>query len=95
MYAIRSYYALSLVQQFENKYILFGPDLVHDSGMNPEFEQDTQLLADWRMHAEADGFRIKIGRWKVPGRPITVLIDFTNFITKKDEIFTEMRNNFV
>ena len=33
-----------------------------------------------------DNIRVKIGRWKVKGNPITVLVDFSQFISSKDDI---------
>jgi phosphorylase/glycogen(starch) synthase len=33
--------------------------------------------------------QIRVGRWNVPGNPIAVLVDFSSYISKKDEIFTE------
>ena len=40
--------SISLVKEYENNYIVIGPDLVHESGENPEFIPDSQLLSTWR-----------------------------------------------
>ena len=37
--------------------------------------------------AAQEGLRIKVGRWNVAGKPIVILVDFSTFITQKDEIF--------
>ncbi len=82
--------AISLVTEYENNYIVIGPDLVHDSGVNPEFIPDKQLYSKWHIHAQAKGLKIKIGRWKVEGSPIAILVDFSDYLIKKDEIFSTL-----
>ncbi len=89
MHTVISTKALSLVNEYENNYITIGPDLVHDTGENPEFVPDSQLYADWQQSAERSGLRLKVGRWKVPGNPITILVDFSDFLSEKDEIFSK------
>ncbi|MBN1951315.1 MAG: alpha-glucan family phosphorylase [Bacteroidales bacterium] len=94
MHTVLSTKAPSMVDEFNDKYIVIGPDLVQDSGENPEFIPDNELYADWRRFAEADGFRLKVGRWSVPGKPVTILIDFSDFFSKKDEIFAQLWEDF-
>lgn len=77
--------ALTMSRQFGDNYILIGPD-VHREDSNPEFEEDASLMKSWRQILYNDGIRVKIGRWKVEGRPIAVLVDFSSFIPKKDDI---------
>jgi len=90
MHTVISSKAISLVKEFENNYITVGPDLVHDTGQNPEFLADPQLYEDWQKHAETAGFRLKVGRWKVAGNPITILVDFSDFFSEKDTIFSNL-----
>jgi glycogen phosphorylase/synthase len=47
------------------------------------------LFAAWREAAAVDGLRIRTGRWKVEGQPLAIIIDFTPFISQKDEIFKD------
>ena len=94
LHTVISTKAISLVNEFENNYITIGPDLVHDTGQNPEFTPDTQLYADWQKHAETSGLRLKVGRWKVPGSPITILVDFSDFFSEKDEIFRKLWDEY-
>ena len=55
--------ALSMVNQLGDHYMVIGPD-IHREDVNLEFEEDTELLKDWRQTLYNDGFRIKVGRWK-------------------------------
>lgn len=77
--------ALTVVNQLHDNYILIGPD-VQREGTNYEFDEDPNLLKEWRMALYSDGIRVRIGRWKIEGRPIAVLVDFTSFFSAKDDI---------
>lgn len=81
---------VSLIKEFENNYIVVGPDLVHEMEENPEFIPDPQLFANWRQVADLEGLRIKVGRWNVPGKPIAFLVDFSQLFTIKDQIFSKL-----
>jgi phosphorylase/glycogen(starch) synthase len=80
--------ALTLVNQMGNNFMLIGPDVYRDDRVNPEFSEDPDLLKDWRQSANEQGIRIRIGRWNIAGRPIAIIVDFSSFINRKDEIFT-------
>ena len=72
----------TMVAELGEKYILFGPDF-NKEGENPEFEEDLNLLRDWRQMVYAEGIRIRIGKWKVAGRPTAILVDFSSMIPTK------------
>ncbi|MFO7657623.1 MAG: alpha-glucan family phosphorylase [Bacteroidales bacterium] len=82
--------ASTLVKEYQNNYIVIGPDVIHDETGNPEFVEDAQLFASWRSHIATEGLRIKIGRWSINSHPIAILIDFSNMINQKDKIFSEL-----
>ncbi len=77
--------ALTMTEKLGDKYILLGPD-VYREGVNPEFEEDANLLKLWRQTLYNEGIRVRIGRWKVKGNPIAVLVDFSSMLPQKDEI---------
>lgn len=81
--------ALNMSKEMENRHILIGPDVWRETKQNPEFLEDPRLLRSWRDRAAQEGLRIRVGRWNVPGNPIAVLVDFSSYISRKDEIFTE------
>ncbi|OQY03816.1 MAG: alpha-glucan phosphorylase [Bacteroidetes bacterium 4572_117] len=79
--------AITLQKELKDGLIMLGPDLHRDESVNPEFEEDNNLFPDWKQAAEKEGLRIKIGRWKIVGKPVVILIDFSPFIAQKNEIF--------
>lgn len=80
--------ALNMAKEYSNTHILIGPDVWRYTEQNPEFTDDPRLFKSWRMRAEQEGLRIKVGRWNVAGNPIVVLVDYTTFIAQKDTIFS-------
>lgn len=86
--------AYKLSNEYGNNHILIGPDVWRDTDNNPEFEEDDLLYKSWKMQAAEEGLRVRIGHWKINGSPIAILVDFTQFIEKKNDIFTELWKGF-
>jgi phosphorylase/glycogen(starch) synthase len=87
IYTVISTKALSLVEQYKDNYICIGPDVWKETHDNPEFQEDKFLHKAWRLKAEGEGLKIKVGRWNIPCQPVVVLIDFTPSFAQKDKIF--------
>jgi len=78
--------ALTMTEKYGDKYFLIGPD-IHREEVNPEFDEDMNLMRSWKQQVYNDaGVRIKIGRWKVKGSPIAILVDFSSFFQYKDDV---------
>ena len=85
--------ALTVNKLMADNYMVIGPDLMQE-GTNPEFEADATLLSDWRESLYEEGVRVRIGRWKVAGNPIAILIDFKSLISQKDEVLKHMWEDY-
>ncbi len=81
--------SLTLEKKYGDKYILIGPDVWRDSTEHPEFREDPTVLSGWKQKAISEGLRVRVGRWKILGNPIVILVDFTTFFSNKDEIFSK------
>lgn len=86
--------ALTLVKEYKNNLIHIGPDVWRDTDSNPEFTEDPNLFASWRNQIAQEGIRVRIGRWNIEGKPIAIIVDYTPFFAKKDEIFKEYWEDF-
>ena len=82
IYAVLSTRAASMQAEHPDKVFFFGPDFGDHSDIY--FREDKHLLQQW--HTPAD-IPVRIGRWKVPGEPIAILLKFDSFWEKKDEIY--------
>lgn len=86
IYTVLSSRANTLQHEFKGKLIFIGPDLIKD---NPQFEEDPRELKTWKAAAKQHGLQVRIGRWKVPGNPIAILVDFQPYFEKKNEIYAK------
>ncbi|MDR3235967.1 MAG: alpha-glucan family phosphorylase [Prevotellaceae bacterium] len=94
IYTVVAGKALNMKKDLKDNHILVGPDVWRSTEQNPDFTEDARLLRSWHAKAAQEGLRIRVGRWNVPGRPIAVLVDFTTFMPKKDEIFTKLWESY-
>ena len=92
IYTVLSTRAKTLQERFKNRVIFIGPDCWKESN-SPYFIEDKKLFNDWKKTL-SNNLTLKIGRWNIPGNPIAILVNFDSFYAKKDEIYTEMWENF-
>lgn len=86
--------AISIRESLGDNHILIGPDVWRDTTENPEFEEDKSLFQTWKAQVSAEGLRIRIGRWKIAGSPIAIILDFTTLMGRKDEIFSKLWESY-
>ncbi len=86
IYAVLSTRAASMQHICKDKVFFIGPDLGQDKG-NPFFKESNTLLKGWRQQATAEGLRVRVGRWLVPGSPIAILVNYDSYYSEKDSIF--------
>ncbi len=51
-------------------------------------------MSAWREGLYAEGVRVRIGRWRVEGRPIAILIDYKSLISQKDDVLKQMWEDY-
>ena len=91
IYAVLSTRAASMQQEHKDKVFFIGPDL---ADKNVAFKQSNTLLADWQKQARKEGLQVRVGRWLVPGKPIAVLINFSNFWEHKNNMYSHNWQRF-
>lgn len=92
IYTVLSTKAATVVKQYQDKYICVGPDLSKEN--NHDFVEDASLYRNWREVAQQEGLKIRVGRWRICGSPVVVLVDFTPFFEKKNDILTQFWLNY-
>lgn len=80
----------SIHPQYGDQYIFIGPELNKDTDGNKEFVEDKTLMVDWKNLMAKEGVIIRIGRWKIKGEPIAILIDFSALFPQKNDILAKM-----
>ncbi len=86
IYAVLSTRAASMQQEHTDKVIFFGPELGETSDIY--FAEDSTVLPDWRPQG------VRVGRWKVPGAPIAVLVQWEPLYKQKNSIYAAMWEQF-
>ena len=94
IYTVVATKSLYLKKEYNRHHIMVGPDVWMDTESNPDFIEDPVLYRSWKMQAAAEGLRVRIGRWNVPGKPTAILVDFKQFLTRQNEILTEFWKRF-
>ena len=94
IYTVIATKSLYLKNLLGRHHILIGPDVWMGTESNPDFTEDEHLYSGWRRAAAAEGLRLRIGKWNVPGRPTAILVDFKNLISKEDDILTDLWKNY-
>ena len=94
IYTVIATKSLYLKGEYRSHHIMVGPDVWMDTESNPDFIEDPSLYRAWRTHALTEGLRVRIGRWNVPGRPVAILVDFKQFLTRQNEILTDFWKKF-
>ena len=93
IYTVLSTRSKTLQESMPDNIIFIGPDCWHEKE-NPYFISDNTIFSDWRKQAEAERLKVKIGRWNIPGKPIAILVDFSQYFAQKDDIYTALWNNY-
>ena len=87
IYTVLSTRAKTLQDEMKDRIIFIGPDCWKENDC-PYFREEKSLFAEWQWKAKEEGLKVKVGRWTIPGEPIAILVDFTPYFEKKDEIYT-------
>ena len=85
--------APAIAKQFRSKYILIGPD-IWQHNENKEFVENPGLFKSWRAKAASEGLRVRVGNWKIEGNPIVILVDFSHYVSAKNEVLRYYWDNY-
>ena len=93
IYTVLSTRAKTLQDEMKDRIIFIGPDFWKESE-SPYFKEEKSLFAEWQWEAKEQGLTVRVGRWKVPGEPVAILVDFNPFFEKKNEIYGWLWENY-
>lgn len=75
IYSVVSSKALQTIDNFGEDYFVLGPALQHNAGFE---ETDEHIWDSVRTALAARDLKCRLGRWKIPGRPKAILVNFAN-----------------
>jgi phosphorylase/glycogen(starch) synthase len=85
--------AKSLVERHGDDYVAIGPWLLSTADKNHEFEEEGGHQA-FVEACHGMGLPVRVGRWRIPGRPRTILIEFSKLYEKKDIVLAKLWEDF-
>ncbi|MCI0651225.1 MAG: alpha-glucan family phosphorylase, partial [Planctomycetes bacterium] len=77
--------AKTLVERLGDDYVCIGPWVMGESTEKHLFDAEAGF-EDFEESCRAKGVAAKVGRWRIPGRPRTVLVGFSELIARKNDI---------
>ena len=86
--------AKTLVGKLGDDYVCIGPWML-SGGQAPQAFEEEQGFADFCERCRALGVPVRVGRWKIPGRPRAILVEFSGLYAKKDGILAGMWERFL
>lgn len=91
IYTVLSTKAKTLHDMYRDKLIFIGPDVWTEKNPSPYFTPSDSLLKSWRNKLVLpEGVTVRVGRWNIPGKPISILVGFKGMFAKNNELFGKM-----
>jgi len=85
--------AKTLVEKLGDDYIAIGPWLLSGGSPSPAFEP-IGGHEEFVERCRALGVPVRVGRWKIPGSPLTILVEFSGLYARKDAILSGLWERF-
>lgn len=91
IYAVLSTKAATLKKQLGDNLFFIGPD-IWDRQESPFFDSSsaTPELLEWAQKAQQENLKVRVGRWKVPGEPQVILVDFRPLYSEKNAFYGQI-----
>jgi len=94
IHTVLSSKAKTLVEEMGDDYVTVGPWLPSDDDAHLAPFDEEEGFDDFTESCRELGLPVRVGRWRIPGRPRTLLIEFSGLYERKDDIFAELWEKF-
>ena len=92
IYTVVSSKAKTLASKLGDHYVVIGPWLMSDDDDAP-FDEEPGYES-FCESCRAIGVPVRVGRWRIEGRPLTILVEFSGLYEHKDAILEELWENY-
>ena len=93
IYTVLSTKAKTLQKINKDKNIFIGPDLWKGKE-SPYFTEVPSLLKEWKKQALTENLQVRAGRWNIPGKPVVILVDYSQMFDVRNELYANMWNEY-
>ncbi|MBL8722416.1 MAG: alpha-glucan family phosphorylase [Planctomycetes bacterium] len=87
IHTVLSSKAVTAVEAFGDDYVVVGPQLLGGTGVQPPFDEEPGH-EDFVQSCRQLGVPVRIGRWRIPGRPRCILVGFSGLYEQKNGILS-------
>lgn len=97
IYTVLSSRALAMMREHEGQVVFVGPLLSPEGGDLPiDFEPTLPEQLRFWVEQEQAGFPLRtvVGRWRIPGTPPVILVDFSSLWTRKGDLYFRMWEHY-
>ena len=77
------------LERWPGEYVCIGPWLLSQGERDSAFEVEPGHEAFVEACRQM-GVPVKVGRWTIPGRPLTILVEFSGLWERKDDLLTHL-----
>ncbi len=81
--------ARNLAEKLGDQYVMVGPWMLSSAEASSAFEPDPAFDA-FCEGCRAVGVPVRVGRWRILGRPRAILVEFSGLIARKDDLLKEL-----
>ena len=92
IYTVLSTKAKELKELFGDKLVFIGPDVWDKENESPSFVERKTLLKNFSSKKLPADVSVRCGRWKIPGSPIVILVNFKSMFRNLNEVYGKMWN---
>ena len=93
IHTVLSSKAKTLVARHGDDYILVGPWLLSDTSRHVPFDEEPGEARFVEACREM-GLAVQVGRWRIPGRPRTILVEFSSLLDDKDGVLSGLWEDY-
>ena len=94
IYALLSSKAARIVEVYGQNYYAVGPYYEPKAGLEFTDEKPPEFLRKIFGQLEKEGIKCYFGKWLIPGRPNTILVDYSGLMGMKKEIKTKLWEDY-
>ncbi len=93
IHTVLSSKANTALEQFGDRYITVGPLLLSDTDRDVPFDDEPEH-DDFVAACRTLGYEVRIGRWRIPGRPRCMLVEFSSLYDRKDAVLARLWEDY-
>ncbi len=94
IHTVLSTKAKTLTGKLGDEYVCIGPWLL-SGGQAPQAFEEESGFGEFCERCRALGVPVRVGRWRIPGRPLTILVEFSGLYGTKDGILAGLWERFL